>query len=133
MLALSDLFSRPLGAILTGLAAVALCLPVGYCSGFQAAKNRADAERAAASVQALNTARSADEAAAVARVNDALDVAANEGKLTDAIQGVPDTLPDDTRVALGCQRLRASGTNSADLPAVCRSGSGDGTQAVPVR
>jgi hypothetical protein len=120
-------------AICTGCAVAAFCLPVGYCAGRDAAKSRADAERAAASVQALNTARTADEVAGVARVNDALEGAAQQEELTDAISTVPDTLPDDTRVALGCERLRRAGTDTAAIPACTGPDRSDGAQAAPAR
>lgn len=116
-------------AIITGLACIALCLPLGYCRGYEAARNKAEAEAALANVTALQRARTADEAAATERVTDALSNAKHESELTDAIADTPDTDPDPIRVLLGCQRLRASGRAEADLPAPCRSASGGGTQA----
>lgn len=116
-------------SIITGIACVALCLPLGYCKGYEAATDKASAERAAANVTAMKTARTADQAAAVERVDDALANIKQETGLTDAIAQIPDTLPDPTRVALGCQRLRQSGATDATLPAACRPASGDGSQA----
>jgi hypothetical protein len=130
---LSALFDGPVGALVTGAAVAALCLPLGYCAGQDAARSRAAAERSAANVEALNTARSADEAAGVARVNDALKGAAQQEELLDAIQTVPDVAPDDVRVALGCKRLRAAGTPATAIPAVCGPTGGDGAQAAPAR
>lgn len=116
-------------AIVTGLACIALCLPVGYCRGYEAARDKAEAEAALANVTALQRARTADEAAATERVADALSNAKHESELTDAIADTPDTAPDPIRVQLGCERLRASGRAEADLPTPCRSASGGGTQA----
>lgn len=96
-------------------------------------RTKADAERSAANVIALGNARSADEAAAVARVDSAIDIAQTQKELTDAIAAIPDTVPDAQRVALGCQRLHQAGTIDADLPAVCGRGGIDGDETAPVR
>lgn len=57
------------------------------------------------------------------RVAETAAVAANERKLVDVIEAIPDTAPDSVRVALGCQRLRAQAPArpDSDLPLVCRS------------
>lgn len=115
--------------IAVAAAACLLCLALGYCEGKSAGEARADAERAAANAIAITNARNADEVAAVERVTDAIATVEHEKDLTDAIAATPDTLPDPTRVALGCQRLRAAGTAEADLPAVCGRAGGDGGQA----
>lgn len=120
-------------AILTGVAAVALCLPLGYCKGYKAAKSKAAAELALANVAVLQKTKTADDAAAVERVNDALASAQTEQRMTDAISDTPDTAPDAVRVQLGCQRLREQGGAEADLPAVCRPGGGDRTQTPRTR
>jgi len=106
-------------------------LTLGYAKGSSAERAKADAERAAANVVAITTARNADEVAAVARVDAALTIAKQKEELTNAIASTPDTAPDALRVRLGCERLRQAGTPDADLPAICgREGAG-GTQAAP--
>lgn len=108
-------------AILTGMAVAGLCLPLGYCAGQRAEKARNEAARALANIEALQVEGAAAEKAAADRVEDALAVERHEQELIDAISKVPDGPPDDVRVALGCQRLRAQGTAAADLPEICRS------------
>lgn len=115
--------------IIAVLATAALCLPLGYCEGKSAERARNEAARALANVKALETDAQATEAASADRVADALEVSEQEEVLLDAISEVPDTRPDPVRVKLGCQRLRDQGTASADLPAVCRPASGDGSEA----
>lgn len=83
---------------------------------------RVERDRAKAEVTLLKVDAAAKEKAAQERVVETAAVAANERKLVDAIQSVPDTAPDPVRVALGCQRLRGQGTADAVLPAVCRPG-----------
>lgn len=112
-------------AIATGAICIALCLPLGYCKGYEAATSKATAERALANVDAQKRAVSVADIAATERVVDALAAAKEEGSLTDAIADTPDGAPDSVRVALGCQRLRQAGTADADLPAVCRSPGGE--------
>lgn len=107
-------------AIIAGLAVAGLCLPLGYCAGTRGAQARCDAARALASVKAGEIDARAKDAAAAARVTDALTVERHEQELIDAISAVPDDRPDAVRVALGCQRLRAQGTAEVQLPAVCR-------------
>ncbi len=104
-------------SIFTGAVVAALCLPTGYCKGYEAARDKAEAERATANVTAITTARTADEAAAVQRVDDVLDIAKQEEELTDAVQSTPDEAPDAVRVALGCARLREAGTSTIHIPA----------------
>jgi len=129
---LADILDRVLAArnaIITGVVVAGLSFPLGYCEGQRSANAKNDAERAAANVVATTTARNADEAAAVERVDAALTIAKQEEHLTDAIASTPDTAPDAVRVALGCERLRISGTPDADLPAVCGRSSAGGAEA----
>lgn len=107
-------------AIITGLCVAAVCLPLGYCKGERAATAKWDAARSLANTKALEIDGTSKEAAAGERVADALAVERNEEELLDAIATVEDTVPDASRVALGCQRLRTQGTAEADLPAICR-------------
>ena len=108
-------------AIIAGLAVAGLCLPLGYCAGTRGAEARCDAARALANLKAGEIDARAKDAAAAARVTDALAVERHEQELIDAISALPDDRPDAVRVALGCQRLRAQGTPEAQLPPVCRS------------
>lgn len=64
------------------------------------------------------------EIAAAERQNDNAAVAEAEKDLLDAIEDIPDSVPDDVRVQLNCRRLRAAGRLDADLPAICRSSGG---------
>lgn len=123
---MKELFSTVTGflsawkAVIFAVAATAaLCLPLGYCQGRDAERARNDAARALANTKALELDAEANEAASADRVADALEVTAQEEELLDAISEIPDTRPDPVRVRLGCERLRAQGTPSADLPAVC--------------
>lgn len=105
----------PVGMLLSA----AICLPLGYCKGERAASARYDAARAVANVETVKVDGAAKEIAAnERRVDDAL---VNEGKekLLDAVQSAPPSVPDVARVALGCARLRAQGTDTAAIPA-CR-------------
>lgn len=105
-----------------GAAFVLGCLltaPLAYCGGKKAAKAQYEAARAEANVEALKTNAKATEKAAEQRTRDATEVAAQEEVLIDAIQSTPDTAPDAVRVRLGCERLRAQGTDPAAFPA-CR-------------
>jgi uncharacterized protein HemX len=72
----------------------------------------------------LRTDAALKETAAEERQRDTEAIAAAEKELIDAIKEVPDSQPDAVRVRLGCERLRRAGHLDADLPAVCRSGSG---------
>lgn len=107
--------------ILGGILGAALALPLGYCAGGNAADQRHLAQSAKASVEALETAITANEQAAAERLNDALLIEQSRKDLTDAVKDLPDAVPSDRRVALACARLRAQGAAEADLPARCRS------------
>lgn len=92
---------------------------LGQCDGKRSERARQDAARAEANVEAMKTNTKATETAAAQRVKDATTVAAQEEALIDAIQSTPDEAPDAVRVRLGCERLRAQGTDLANIPA-CR-------------
>lgn len=91
----------------------------GYKGGERAATARYDAARALANVETVKVDGAAKEIAANERRVD--DTLVNEGKerLLDAVQSAPESAPDAARVALGCARLRAQGTDTAAIPA-CR-------------
>lgn len=106
-------------AIITGIVCIAICLPLGYYKGERAATARYDAARALANVETVKVDGAAKEIAAnERRVDDAL-VNEDKEKLLDAVQSTPESAPDAARVALGCARLRAQGTDTAAIPA-CR-------------
>ena len=106
-------------AIITAIVCIAICLPLGYCKGERAATARYDAARALANVETVKVDGAAKEIAAnERRVDDAL-VNGGKEKLLDAVQSAPESAPDAARVALGCARLRAQGTDTTALPA-CR-------------
>lgn len=102
-------------ALVAGL----LCLNLGQCQGRNAERARQNAARAEANVEAMTRDQGARDRAAEQRVRDATEVTANEERLIDAIEDTPDTAPDPTRVRLGCERLRAAGTDTASI-AACR-------------
>lgn len=106
-------------AALGFLLAAPLFFLLGQCDGKRTQRRIDDAARAEANVEALKTNAKATEAAAEQRVKDATEIAANEEELLDAIADTPDGAPDAKRVALGCARLRAQGTDTAAFPA-CR-------------
>lgn len=101
------------------LVAAPLFFLLGQCDGKRTQRRIDDAARAEANVEAMKTNAKATEKAAEERVKDATTVAANEEVLLDAIENTPDTAPDAKRVALGCARLRAQGTDTTAFPA-CR-------------
>jgi hypothetical protein len=114
------------------VAAVSLSFTLGQCSGKKAGRQEMRTAVAEANTKALEQARRADTLAATQRITDTVAVSTREKELRDAIASTPDSQPDAARIALGCARLRgANGGSSANLPAVCRSGSG--TQAGPAR
>jgi hypothetical protein len=109
----------------------ALCFPLAQCSGKKIGRAQMQHAIDAANLKALSAQHLADERAANQHLTDTIAVNRQEGALRDAISHTPDSAPDATRIALGCQRLRASGARAADLPAACRSGGG--AQAGPAR
>lgn len=96
--------------------AVLLAYFAGNSTGVHKERGRQEAARALANTEALKTARTADEVAAVNRVETALVIAQNQQELTNAVSETPDTLPDNVRVRLGCQRLRQAGAPEASQP-----------------
>jgi hypothetical protein len=106
-------------AVLIALAVIPAAFLLGQCDGAKKERNRAAAARAEANVEAMKTNEGATATAADERMADAAQVDAQEERLVDAIQSTPDSRPDSVRVALGCERLRAAGTDTAAIPA-CR-------------
>lgn len=107
---------------------LALLLPaiflLGECRGERIADARNDAARAIANVESVKKDGNAKEIAANERLTDQTLNDQHKKELLDAIQSAPDSAPDASRVAFGCQRLRNAGRNEASLPFVCRSTGG---------
>lgn len=116
-------------AIITGVVCAGVCLPLGYCRGYDAAKDKARAELAIANVAVQNQDKTASDAAATERVTDAIAQAKQQTELSDAVAAIPDSVPDASRVALGCARLRANGRAETSLPAACGYRGGVGSEA----
>lgn len=105
--------------ILAAVAAVLLSYNVGSCVGYGNGKRAMQAAIDRANVEALRQKARADELAANQRLTDTIAVNRQEQELRNAIAQTPDTQPDAVRIALGCQRLRAAGTDTSRIPA-CR-------------
>lgn len=94
---------------------------LGQCDGRKSERQRAEAGLQKANNRYLQMKARADEMAADQRLADTIAVNEQERTLLDAIATTPDSVPDASRIALGCARLRRQGTASADLPAACRT------------
>ena len=90
-----------------------------------------DRHDAAVNLQAEKAARAADNTAADRRITDAASNAAQEEAYHAAIDAAPPGAPAPAARALGCQRLRRAGKVDADLPALCRRGGAEGSEAGP--
>ncbi len=101
------------------LGAVLLVLLVYQC-GRKAERSNAEAERAVANVEAMKVNEAANTNAADSRVVDNEQVLELKEELTNAVAQIPDDVPDPVAVALGCRRLRASGTDTSAIPACGR-------------
>lgn len=102
-----------------------LAFMLGQCSGEGHAKKKFEAATAVATVEVLKTDRQSKEKASDERLADAEAVADLKGNLTDAVASLPDDLPSQRRVALGCARLRSQGVDTGRLPA-CSGPPGQG-------
>jgi hypothetical protein len=113
-----------------GFIAIALAIALAVCWwGWSSAAEKRDELAATVKLQdaeitLLRVDAGLKETAAEERQADTAAIAAAEKDLVDEIQSIPDTQPDAVRVALGCARLRRAGGVDADLPAVCRPGTG---------
>jgi hypothetical protein len=110
--------------VLVLLVTLPLTFLLGQCSGARNANASNKAARAVANVAIIQQDGSAKEVAATERLTDTVLVDAKHKELLDAIQSAPDSAPDASRVAFGCQRLRQSGRDEASLPSVCRPAGG---------
>lgn len=98
---------------------------LGQCSGARNERAKLELSVEKANTKALETDATANTNASATRVEDAVKNAEMKKELYDEIAKVPDSVPGPARVALGCQRLlKYGGRKEADLPPVCRSGSG---------
>ena len=98
---------------------------LGQCSGARNERAKLALSVEKSNTKALEVDAGANEHASSARVEDAVKNAEIKKELYDEIAKVPDSVPGPARVALGCQRLlKYGGRKEADLPPVCRSGSG---------
>lgn len=111
------------------VAVVLLALALAYCAATAPGRERRKVDAAVASANAKTQTRdtAARETAADERLADARSVSDLKTELTHAVQNLPDDVPSDRRIALGCARLRNQGTDTTALPA-CR-GSQSGAQA----
>lgn len=95
-----------------------LCFPLAQCRGERIGAQRAALALEKANNEALQQKARADEIAAEQRVTDLVAVNQREQELIDAIQQVPDSVPDAASVRLGCERLRRA-SPGAPLPPAC--------------
>lgn len=99
---------------LVGAFAVALGL---YAKGRSDQAKREKARDAIAVAEAIKSDTKADAVATASQVRAAEVQAAKEKELTNAVAAIPDDVPDDVAVALGCARLREAGVRTSDIPA----------------
>lgn len=101
-----------------GIAALVLIvLAVVYLNGKSSGRAEIETKIERANTEAVATDAKAREAAAEARVADAEAVMELKEELVDAVENTPDEKPDAVRIALGCERLRRAGRDTALIPA----------------
>ncbi|MFN4287575.1 MAG: hypothetical protein ACK4E3_03660 [Brevundimonas sp.] len=120
---------RPILRTLTpsGWATIALCALLAAILALCAVDQRArhqERQRAAQAIaeanqRAMERDAIARDRAATERVADILKTHADERKMRDALDTLPDGPPSDRRVRLACERLRQQGSDTAAVPA-CR-------------
>lgn len=117
-------------AIATCLIAVLLILASlrGAWAIFDWFNDRDAVEKAVnkANVDALDTAREADDQAARTAQADEQVISDQAQEAIDAIENAQGGAPSAAAVAHNCQRLRAYGFEGTDLPGACRSGEAAG-------
>lgn len=129
------MFASIKARILAGVGGLMIvALAICYIGWTNAANARDDARDKLAAAEAELVLTKADlalkQTAAEERADDEAEVQEMREELVDAIREVPDTVPDDVRVRLGCERLRRRANSvGADLPDVCRPEGG--TEARP--
>lgn len=111
--------------LLVALIVFGVTYPVARCDGVRDERSAGVARLEKANRAFLEMKARADELAANQRLTDTVAVNRQEQELRNVVAQTPDSLPDASRIALGCERLRrAHGAGSAALPAVCRPGGG---------
>lgn len=111
-----------LRVILVALAVALVSYPLGKCDGRKTEHAAGVARLEKANRDYLAQKARADELAANQRLTDLVAVSQRERDLRDVVATIPDSLPDASRIALGCERLRRANPGSAaNLPAACRS------------
>lgn len=112
-------FAKPLAFV--GIALVALPILLGLKSCYDSSVVESAVN--GANVEALETAREADESAAIQAEADGKVLDENLQETLDAIKNANDTgAPSTAAVAHNCKRLRRYGLAGADLPVACRGG-----------
>lgn len=105
---------------------------LGQCSGVKTGRQQMQHAIDVANTKALEQQQRAATRAANQRLTDTIAVNHQEQELRNAIASTPDSAPDATRIALGCERLRrANSGHPTNLPAVCRPGRGVQAGAAP--
>jgi hypothetical protein len=107
-------------AILTGCAVAAVCLPLGYCKGHDAATDKAALSIERATTAALRIVGAANEIAAATRIRDTVRITTQDKDRTDAITAAPQSRTGAATRQLGCVRLRQAGQDRAADAAGCR-------------
>jgi hypothetical protein len=98
---------------------IVLALTLAYCSGRDDGKDAINQQIDKANTKALERNAAAGEKATADREAEHTKQLEVKKELVDAVNKTPDTLPDPARIALGCERLRRQGTDTAIIPA-CR-------------
>jgi hypothetical protein len=109
----------PRGVKIAGgiLLAVGLALLLAYCSGQKSGKSKIEHQIDQANIKALETNSNAVSNAATDRSVSDQKILETKKELVDAVEATPDSLPNASRIALGCKRLRRQGTDTSVIPA----------------
>lgn len=119
-------------AIVLALLLAPAAFLLGQCSGIKTGRGQMQHAVDVANVAALQQKNRADTLASAQRLTDTIAVNHQEQELRNAIQSTPDSAPDATRIALGCERLRrANSGHPAAIPAICGPGRGVRAGATP--
>lgn len=102
------------------IGAVVAALLVVYARGRHDERAKNEARHKVEVAAAMKSDAGADAKAIEVAKKDAEDLAKRKEDLIDAVSKTPDSLPDASAIALGCERLRLAGVRTADLPA-CRA------------
>lgn len=107
------------GAPRWAVIAVVACLVVLLCAGLKACYDNRVISHHEVEVKAevLEQTQTSNDAAAEQRADDTVKNTHAQEARKNAIRKVPDEAPSKPAVALGCERLRQSGYDTASLPA----------------